>query len=420
MYMLTEEGKKYLIEGMPENRLIGLLTKPMKVSEAKALCEKNGIDFGIALQWTKQNNWVEMEKGVLYVRKRPAMDKLKDALAALEKGKKIDETILTILLKRNLVSEAKDDAIARAQQFVGKSIGNLDPSLIETGLWKNVELRSYNVEAIGKRIYPGRRQAYNKFLVETKQKLAELGFKEMKGPNIETEFWNFDALFQAQNHPSRDWTQTYRLFYPKLGTLPDKKIVDNVREAHEKGVSGSTGWQYKWSEQQAMQLMPRAHTTASSARMLAKLSKLEEREGKFFSIARCYRPDIIDATHAVEFNQLEGIIVGKTLTFRELLGLLKNFAIEIAGASEVKFYPDYYPFTEPSVQMAAKHPKLGWIEFGGAGIFREELTAPLGINEIVLAWGLGIDRLFMCKAGINDIRDLFTQNISLLRNVKTI
>jgi len=158
--------------------------------------------------------------------------------------------------------------------------------------------------------------------------------------------------------------------------------------------------------------MPAAHGTAASARQLVKGVEVP---GKYFSVARCYRPDVIDATHLSEFNQMEGFIVDKNFNFRHLLGMLKQFAVEIAGAEEVKFYPDYYPFTEPSVQLSAKHPQLGWIEFGGAGIFRPEMTEQLGIEGKCLAWGLGIDRLAMFKLGIKDIRNLFSSSLEWLR-----
>jgi phenylalanyl-tRNA synthetase alpha chain len=250
------------------------------------------------------------------------------------------------------------------------------------------------------------------FLLEVRQKLVELGFKEMVGPIIETEFWNFDALFQPQNHPARDWAQTYSLKSPKLGELPSQKIVNAVRDAHEKGIAGSTGWQYKWDPRRAMQLMPRAHGTAVSARTLAAGPNIP---GKYFSISRCFRPDVIDVTHGVEFNQAEGIVIDESLNFKTLLGILKMFATEIAGAEKVKFLPDYYPFTECSVQLSAKHPELGWIELGGSGIFRDELTYPLGVKVPVLAWGLGIDRLAMFKLNISDIREMFTKDLNWLR-----
>ena len=100
--------------------------------------------------------------------------------------------------------------------------------------------------------------------------------------------------------------------------------------------------------------------------------------------------------------------------------MLKQFAIEFAGATEVKFVPSYYPFTEPSCQLNAKHPTLGWMEIGGSGIFRPELTKPLGIKQPVLAWGIGIERVAMLKLGIKDIRQLFSDDLNWLRQQKSV
>jgi phenylalanyl-tRNA synthetase alpha chain len=240
--------------------------------------------------------------------------------------------------------------------------------------------------------------------------------KPLEGPLIETEFWNFDALFQPQDHPARDWFSTFTLSYPKYGKLPKREIVERVKACHENGwKTGSTGWRYKWSHEKASRLMPRAHGTCLSARTLASLPEIP---GKYFAIAKCFRPDVIDPMHHIEFNQVEGIVLGESLTFKHLLGVLKMFAEEIAGAKEVRFIPDYYPFTECSVQTSCKHPALGWIEIGGAGIFREEVTYPLGIKVPVIAWGLGIDRLAMFKLNINDIRELlYSRNLDWLRKV---
>jgi phenylalanyl-tRNA synthetase alpha chain len=96
--------------------------------------------------------------------------------------------------------------------------------------------------------------------------------------------------------------------------------------------------------------------------------------------------------------------------------VLGKFAKEIAGADKVRFKPDYFPFTEPSVELSAYKEGYGWIEFGGSGIFRPEVTQPLGVKEPVIAWGLGVDRLFMMHAGIDDIRQIFSQDLGWLRN----
>jgi len=109
--------------------------------------------------------------------------------------------------------------------------------------------------------------------------------------------------------------------------------------------------------------------------------------------------------------------VEQGLDFRHLKGLLKLIAEEFAQTEKIKIKPGYFPFTEPSAELFAKHPELGWIELGGSGIFRPELVKPLLGREIpVLAWGLGIDRLAMFKLGIKDIRELFTHNLDFIRN----
>ena len=137
-------------------------------------------------------------------------------------------------------------------------------------------------------------------------------------------------------------------------------------------------------------------------------------------MARCFRYDKVDATHLAEFFQVEGIVVSKNADFPTLLGLLKLFATEIAMAKDVKFVPGYFPFTEPSVEVHIKHPRLGWVELGGAGIFRPEVSLPLGVEVPVIAWGLGIDRMAMMALGINDIRELFSRDLDLIRDTRMV
>ena len=420
MYKLTEEGRDYLEKGLPEVRLYGIVSEnhPLTIDELRRLAEEQDINFNIGFSWLKKNVWIKMIKGEITPGKMPDKIPEQDALKLLSQNKTPDRKTLQTLVRRRLVEEEREDVVKKAQQFVGKEIASLTPELIKTGLWRKVRLKPYNVTATGIKTYPGKRQPYNQFLDTVRAKLISLGFREMTGPHIETEFWNFDSLYQAQNHPSRDWTQTYSLKHPKQGRLPDTKTVRQVGATHENGwKTGSTGWGYKWDEKKAGQLMPRAHTTACSARQIASGVEIP---GKYFAISRCFRPDVIDATHGVEFNQAEGIVIDETLTFRDMLGLLEQFAIEMAGAEKVKFYADYYPFTEPSCQVSIKHPELGWIESAGAGIFREELTKPLGLEQPVIAWGFGIDRLAMYKLRVNDIRELFSRNLKWLRNSRIV
>jgi len=403
-YRLTEEGKDYLKHGLPEQQLCILLSKgTLALDDAK----KKVKSFSVALAWAKQKKLVTFEGGKLALIKQPKDWPEQIAMAAIANGDETHIEIISTLLKRRLVEEVRDDIKSRAEKLVGSEVAELTPELISTGLWRKVTIKPYNVTAVGERISPGKRQPYGAFLDDVRRKLMSLGFREMNGPLIESEFWNFDALFQPQSHPARDWADTYQLKEPSQGNLPAKKLVGAVSNAHE------GGWKYDWNPAKAARLMPRAHCTAVSARTLASEPVIP---GKYFCIGRCFRPDVLDATHLIEFNQVEGIVIDSRLTFRNLLGILKMFATEIAGAENVKFTPDYYPFTEPSVQMSAKHPELGWVEFGGAGIFREELTNALGVKEPVIAWGIGIDRLAMFKLGVKDIRYLFTTDLDWLRN----
>jgi phenylalanyl-tRNA synthetase alpha chain len=223
-----------------------------------------------------------------------------------------------------------------------------------------------------------------------------------------------------QDHPAREIHDIYFIKTNEKGDLAENSTyLDSVAETHENGwKTGSTGWGYSYSRDAALRLILRSQGTAESARTL--VSKDLRIPGKYFSIARCFRPDQVDRTHLTEFNQVEGIVVGAGLSLRELLGVLERFAIDIAGAEKVRFRPDYFPFTEPSVELQAYKEGYGWLEFGGSGIFRPEVTRPLGVDVPVLAWGIGADRLYMMRAGIEDIRLLFAQDLDWMRKQRVL
>lgn len=121
----------------------------------------------------------------------------------------------------------------------------------------------------------------------------------------------------------------------------------------------------------------------------------------------------------MEFYQLDGIIVGKNVTFKHLLAFFKEFAAAL-GIREVWFKPGYFPFTEPSVEGFIKHPSLGWIEVFPGGVFRPEVMEILGAPGVrAIAWGIGIDRLAMAVLGLDDIRDLFSKDLDFLQKLPT-
>lgn len=422
-------GREYIKKGLPERRLLKHLVKlkAIRFEDAEKRIGLSKEELQAALGALKRRLLVAIEHGkiILKVKAEEANKKSLEerfleelpleidsltpenryAFQQLKKRKEIVDIKKTSYFITEITEKGK--VLSKISRHK-KMIEALTPELIKSGEWKESRFKRYDISVRVPTIFGGRRQAYYAFLEEVKEELIRLGFEEMMGPTIESEFWNFDALFQPQFHVARDWSSTYYVRNVKV-ELPDEKIVEAVKREHEKG------WQYSWSLDKAKKAILRPQGTCISARMLANNPKIP---GKYFAIARCYRPDVIDAQHLAEFNQVEGIILDKEITFRHLLGQLKQFAEVFAKAKQIKFIPDYYPFTEPSVQLNIKHEKLGWIEIGGAGIFREELCKALNINVPVIAWGLGIDRLAMFKLNVKDIRMLFSQDLEWLRNVK--
>ncbi|HXX75209.1 MAG TPA: phenylalanine--tRNA ligase subunit alpha [Nitrospiraceae bacterium] len=303
-----------------------------------------------------------------------------------------------------------------SRQEMAEEVSQLSPELLKDGSWRTKRFRKYTISLRAPRMAPGKRHPYREFLDAVKTKLVSMGFQEMRGSLVETEFWNMDALFMPQFHPARDIHDVYFVKEPKLANAIAEPFLSRVAQTHQDGGdTGSAGWGYRFDLKQARRLMLRSQGTAVSAHTLASRPSIP---GKYFSIARCFRYDQVDATHATDFFQVEGIVLGEDINFRTLLGLLNLFAREVAQAREVKFLPAYFPFTEPSVEMHVRHPRLGWMELGGAGLFRQEVTLPLGVKVPVIAWGLGLDRMAMVALGIHDIRELFTDNLELIRSMR--
>jgi phenylalanyl-tRNA synthetase alpha chain len=304
-----------------------------------------------------------------------------------------------------------------------EEVSQLTPELLKDGAWRGKRFRKYTISLRPPRTAAGKRHAYREFLDGVKWKLVSLGFQEMRGPLVETEFWNMDALYMPQFHPARAIHDVYFVKDPTHarwksggGKLAAMDTEDQVAAVHRDGwKTGSTGWGYDYDRDRAHRLVLRSQGTAVSARTLAAKPSIP---GKYFSIARCFRYDQVDATHATDFFQVEGIVLGTDINFRTLLGLLELFAREVAQAQESRFTPAYFPFTEPSVEVHVRHPRLGWMELGGAGLLRPEVTLPLGVDVPVIAWGLGLDRMAMIALGIHDIRNLFTADLELIRTMR--
>jgi phenylalanyl-tRNA synthetase alpha chain len=436
---LSSEGKLHADNGLPERRLTNALERLGGRAKTDKIYEEAGLEkqfIPIGLGWAQKKKWTSLDgkTGTLQLNGKPDAGDDEKLLCFLnEKGTVTADELPSemheaseILRKRKLLNiEEKTDRVieltSSGKEALSKASGvtrevtQLTQELIASGKWRKLKLQEYNIEAPVAPTWAGKKHPYLMFLDQVRNRLVELGFKEMDGTAVETSFFNFDALFTPQDHPAREASGIYSIKSPKEGCLSvPKNILAKVKETHENGwKTGSCGWKYQFSTKETKRLVLRSHGTCLSARKM--LSRDLQVPGRYFSIARCYRPEIVDKTHLTEFNQVEGIVIDRDLTLRDLLGVLEKFALEIAGADEVKFKPDYFPFTEPSVELSAYKEGYGWIEFGGSGIFRPEVTEPLGVKEPVIAWGLGIDRLFMMRAGIEEIRYIFSQNLDWIR-----
>jgi len=375
----------------------------------------------------EKKGWIEIKNGEIFLTDagRDALQQ-KNGKRLLEKIQfgevSLDDPLLVELENRGdiikPVVEYEEriqltEAGKHADYEIKEEINVLSKDIIVSGKWKSVSIRPYNLSFPVQKRYPGKLHPYLHILDQIKQRLLALGFEEMTGPILEINFWNCDALFMPSDHPARGIHDVFYLKEPKYGEINNWELWNRVKQTHENGwQTGSTGWG-KWDENLAKRMILRSQTTAVSARTLAKLKK-EDLPKKFFTIDRVYRPDVVDARHLPEFNQCEGIVVAEGVNLRHLMGFMK-FIAEAFGIADVRFQPAFFPFTEPSIVGYIKHPKLGWIEAMPGGIFRPEVTKPLGIDVPVLAWGLGIDRLAMVALGIDDIRTLFSSDLHWLR-----
>ncbi len=437
VFSLTDEGRKYAQEGLPERRLL------QSIGTGKPMSELKDPSLKIGLGWLRKKGWAVIQGGEIKSIGTAQKGKDEEALEVLLQGPKaepkLDGKALADLRSRGLVKSNtskswqyeitdKGQSLFKEERAASHGMGAalvlemppLTSDMIKNGGWAEKEdglylkykgatyrPRPYDVSLAADRIYPGKRHPYQRLIDRMRAIMLEMGFTEIKGEIVQSSFWNFDALFQPQDHPAREMQDTFYL--DTRAEIPD---FSKVKEMHEcGGAGGSTGWGGCWSPEIAEQEVLRTHTTAVTIKYLADHPQPPV---KAFGIDRVYRREAIDATHTPEFEQLEGVIMDEGVTFRHLLGVLKEFYAKM-GFHEVRFRPGYFPYTEPSVEPEVFIDGLGWVELGGAGVFRKEVTAPFGIEHPVLAWGLGVSRVAMLKLGLKDLRELYQPDIQWLR-----
>jgi len=421
----TEEGLRYT-EALPEERLVALLREHGGRAPIQMIIRVMGKElFGIALGWAKRRGWVRVENGELVLERSGDLEELRRVLKRFAGGgvvEGVDEEILRELVRRGLLKverrrrrllKLRPGAVDEARRLLelGEAVTYLTSELIATGRWRSVALKPYNVEAEPPRRYPGRKHFFKEFIEMVREVMYSLGFEEIRDDFVVPELWNFDALFQAQDHPSRDIHDTFVLG-AAARLEPFAEIVERARRAHETGGdTGSRGWGYRWSEEKAARLILRSHTTAATIRWL---SQHRDPPARGFIVSRVFRRDNMDARHLPEFTNFDGVIMERGFNFRKLLGLLRQIMRGL-GFEKIVFKPSYFPFTEPSVEGYIYIEGFGWLELFGAGMFRPEVLYIAGVKHPVGAWGMGLERMVMALRGIDDIRELYSYNVAVLR-----
>jgi phenylalanyl-tRNA synthetase alpha chain len=424
------EGIAASQKGLPERRLVNSLKEgKVTISEVLASGDIKNDEVNAAIAGARRNQWIQLVEGKmvptpLTAKKSPEeifIENLKGGGIEISKLTEEEKRIFEQLKKRPNYIDIKEERESRisltdAAKKIVPTLNQENPErrltteLITSGKWKETNFSALDVEAPAPVIYPGRRHPLIEIIEEIKEIFIGLGFSEIEGPVIQSGFWNFDALFTPQDHPAREMQDT---FYISAQTQPpisaSKDQISKISRVHKER------WNRQWNVQEAKRLVLRTHTTPVTVQHLAKVKSSDV--GRFFSVGRVFRNEKVSYKHLVEFHQVEGVATSKEASLRDLMGLQKEFYAKM-GIKHIKFWPTFFPYTEPSLQSMVYNQELEkWVELFGMGIFRPEVTKPFGIKNRVLAWGGGLERIAMLRFGLEDVRELYGNKLAWLRSV---
>lgn len=409
-WVLTDEGQQVADKGSHEVHVFLAVNPTEGTPQAEVM--KSVPNAKVGFSKAMSAGWLRVDKSVggdprLFRKVESVVDNVQESLRQLGRGLTLSENDLKEYKKRKLVSNVVTKAfvVTKGNQFttsIEKPETDLTPEMIQTGSWKGKSFKPYNFQALGIPPVCGHLHPLMKVRAEYRSIFLEMGFQEMPTNNfVESSFWNFDALFQPQQHPARDAHDTFFVKYPEKSHVFPEDYLQRVKTMHEKGGSGSQGYKYDWKMEEAQKNIMRTHTTAVSARMLYKLAQKGFTPTKYFSIDRVFRNETLDATHLAEFHQIEGVVADRNLHLGHLIGMLYEFFSRL-GIKRLRFKPAYNPYTEPSMEVFSYHDGLKkWVEVGNSGVFRPEMLLPMGLPEdvSVIAWGLSLERPTMIKIG---------------------
>jgi phenylalanyl-tRNA synthetase alpha chain len=428
-------GYQALKHGLPERRLVDYLKSGKNriedISNSGFFSQKESHS---AFRYARQNNWIKQELDSLGVKRlvrtsaadsKSSEEKLLTKLGEQENFKMSDLT--TDELSAFYSLKSRDHAYVTERKLINETTitlleaGKKALSLVNTGSMEvpasgktsDRQLKSTNLPAMDvlapvRFLFPGRRHPLVNLIDEVSEIFVALGFTEIEGPITQPSFWNFDALFTPQDHPAREMQDTFYLSQLKQDKFASEDQVHKISRAHKEG------WKYEWNIDDAKGIVLRTHTTAVTIRYLAD-NKPEN--ARIFSIGRVFRNEKVSYKHLAEFTQVEGIVTGNRVTLRDLMGLQLEFYARL-GIKKIRFWPTFFPYTEPSLQSMIYNEKLEkWVELFGMGVFRPQVTKALGLKNPVLAWGGGLERIAMLRFGLADLRDLYENKLGWLRGI---
>ncbi|MDR0911319.1 MAG: phenylalanine--tRNA ligase subunit alpha [Methanobrevibacter sp.] len=439
-FKLTDNGINYYENNLPERIILNVLKEKNEIAMKELSNYLDGSDVKIAIGWLARKKWAKIDKGVLKLTEigekyfdklfcdeellklsanddfmdidvSTLNDDLKEGLNLLKSRKDLIE--IKTLKNHEITIEDLGLAILKHGFEIKDDATQLTHEQLKTGEYKNLNYRPYDINAEFPKFYAGKVHPLGLIIEEIREIFLNLGFTESIGSILDSAFWNFDSLFQPQDHAAREMQDTFYMKNPAKCDLPNEDLVKRTKDNHEfGGNTGSDGWNYNWNEEIAKQSVLRTHTTGISTRFLAD----NQAPLKMFSVGRVFRRETITYKHLPEFHQVEGIVAGEDINYQNLLGILKEFYKKLGF--EVRFRPAYFPYTYLSTECEVYlEEKESWIELGGSGMFRPEVLEPLGVDVPVLAFGLGIERLAMIRYDISDIRMLYKSDIKWLREL---
>jgi len=299
---------------------------------------------------------------------------------------------LTLLL-RKLGSLSKEDRpkigklLHQYKKEIEELIQKKTIEIVRSEKEKRIKSESIDISLLGKRMDRGTIHPIQLILKEIEEVFLGLGFKIEEGPEVELDYYNFEALNIPKDHPARDDQDSF--------------FINN-------------------------DILLRTHTSPVEIRVMEK----QKPPIRIIATGKCYRRDSTDSTHSPMFHQIEGLAVDENITFGDLKGVLTVFTHRIFGKDrKIRFRPGFFPFTEPSAEVdvscllckgrgCQSCGYTGWLEIMGAGMTDPAVFKKVGYDSEKysgFAFGMGVERIAMLKYGINDIRLFFENDLRFLK-----